>query len=233
MLNAKTSRMKRLNSLAVCLATLALCFGFASCADSDEFPDMQIYQQYEVLITPTSKAAFANLREGSASGQMLYFSGEALTVNTKMMYYNENVPSDGFNYSAYLDENHKKAIFSFNRKNNVTLVNEVEFGSIPEVEIPQDFVSVVPFGKYTFNLNGLSPENLEIWLGESSRRYDAVVNAFTGEFSFAEVPVGTYDLNIDYVKVTPTTQNDGTAGGSIRLVRRQIRRAVTVEAVSE
>lgn len=218
------------------IAILILFSAFLSGCSQDN-PDVDnIYQQYQVIVTPSYKSAFANLRSNDATGERLYLKGEdVLTVNAKTMYYQDVVANGAteFNYSAAIDNAHKKAIFKLRKDSKHTLTNEIDFDVIPDIEFPQSMSEITNGESLSFDMPGINASELRVMLvstlvSTEENTYQARVNLSNASFVFLGVPSGRYDMYVDLIHDTPTTQNFGDASGNIRLIKRQILHSVRV-----
>lgn len=204
-----------------------------SCNDNDGMdPSLELYQQYEVIVTSTAKAAYANFRIGSAAGERVELTdGSWLKINALDTYYQQSVSATDpeFNYAVVLGSNHNKAIFTFHRSKDMELRNSVSFENLPRIGIDTGLTSVTNGTPLNLDLAGIDPMDIDVTL-RTDGATPTVYRAMYGPrgFEFQGVPAGTYTLVADYVQVTPTESNDGNAGGSITLISRNYREKVSV-----
>lgn len=217
------------------MASMIVAAGLTGCSD-DPNEGIDVYQQYCVVLTPTARAAFANFREGTAAGDRLRIEGEgAVKVNAMTMYFTmPTSPSDPeYTYSCELPMNHDEVIFSL-KLNDRTLTNRFDMADVAGIQIP-DGLNVISNGTpIVLDLDGLSPSEVSMTLSTSaaadvSSTYSAEVNLVSGSYVFMNVPAGIYNLDIDAYYSLETTDNDGKAGGEIKVVRRTEKRGVRVE----
>lgn len=207
----------------------------AACDNNDGMDSaLSIYQQYEVLVSNGSKGAFANFRENTATGRRLELTdGSWLMINALTSYFEESKSETDpeFNYSTMIDPAHKRVIFTFHRSKDVDLVNILNLPESTGIAIPSGITEITndvpidfPMDEYAYT------GNLDIKLVSSGLNpvsYHATI--LNNRIVFTNVPAGTgYFLIADVVSVTPTTQNDGNAGGSITLILRNQRSNITV-----
>ena len=64
---------------------------------------------------------------------------------------------------------------------------------------------------------------------ENAATYEADVNYMNNTFTLTDVPTGRYNVRLDVVRTRPTQENDGNAGGVIRVIRRKTAVEVSVE----
>ena len=215
------------------LSLLAL-LSLPSCEDDNNGmdPSLQLYQQYEVIVTSAGKAAYANFRMGSAAGDRVELTdGSWLKINALTTYYQPSVSATDpeFNYVAVLDENHKRAIFTFHRSKETELVNEVSLENLPRIGIPVEARNITNGVPVNFALGDIEPTQADITLRTTSGKSNVYRAQYTPlGFEFRDVPAGTYSLVADYVQVTPTESNDGKAGGTIAVVSRNFLENVKV-----
>lgn len=216
------------------LSLLAL-LPLTSCEDDNNGmdPSLQLYQQYEVIVQPGVKAAYANFRLGSAAGDRVELTdGSWLKINALTTYYQPSVSATDpeFNYAVVLDSHHNKAIFTFHRSDDMELRNEVSLENLPRIGIPLEAKSITNGVPVSLTLGEVSPTDTDVTLrttGAKSEIYHAQYGPLG--YEFRDVPAGEYTLVADYVQVTPTGSNDGNAGGSITVISRSILEKVRVE----
>lgn len=210
---------------------MTLSLLFISCTeDTGMNSNYSLFQQYEVLVSENGNSAYANFRLGTAAGDRVELTnGTNLKINALDTYYQESISATEpeFNYSTTLDYNHKKAIFTFHRRANLDLVNEVEFNSIPYVSFKKPTQDIKKDTSYEIEMGDLLPYEVRIYLlgtGETGISDSAPMGVVSpnGKVTFSNVESGVYRMVIDAVRTYPTTQNDGEAGGSITLIKRKI-----------
>lgn len=225
--------------LMTAAALTALLATAAGCSDDNDgvSPGDSIFQQYEVTVFPEgNKAAFANFRLGSATGERVELTdGSWLMINAMTCYYQEptspTVPE--FNYSMVIPANHEEAIFTFRRSKDVELVNSVKLGGERFVTLPEDIKTVANGERIPLGLGDIEPGTVEVKLYDVSHQTLGIIDSYPAtvfaDFCvFDNVPAGTYTLAADVVTVAPTTQNDGTAGGTITKRARVTRQDIKV-----
>lgn len=219
---------------------MALPFVLASCNDLNDFPEsgIELYQQYEVYIQDTSKAGFANFYTGGPSGERFRLTGDAkVTVNDVKMLFSPSISATQpeFNYSTYIDMGDKEAVFRLRRSKNTTLTNKVNFSDIPYITLNDDVKSVATGGTLAYEVHGIMQpdDHVEVSLvpsigGTDARIFKAVVSPFSSSFHLTDIPAGRYNIRLDVVREQATSENDGNAGGSMRVVRRKVKYEVSV-----
>lgn len=225
-------KMKSLKTLAMML-TLAVGFMAGGCSDEPIASDVLVYQEYAVFVSPTLKAAYANMRENGATGQLIYFKDYPLTCNALTMFYQQVADGQGYNYSAYIDSNHEKAVFKFKRSDKKTYVNEIEFSRLPEVKIPGTLKEMHNGIVYNLPLTDEDGTSAKVWLepmnGTSQKKVDVTVNFMTGDFTLSGVAEGIYNLYVERSRNFDIQQGDGDAGGTILLVRQSVLTGVEIK----
>lgn len=217
-------------------ALLLILTTFLSGCSQDNPDADNIYQEYQVIVTPTYKSAFANLRRNDSTGERLWLKGEeVLTVNARTMYYQDVVENGAteFNYSATIDNAHTKAIFKLRRDSKNVLTNEIDFDIVPDIVFPESMNQISNGESLSLEIPGINPSELRVMLvstlvSTEDNTYQARVNLTSGAFIFTGVPVGRYDMYVDIIHDTPTKQNFGDAAGNIRLIKRQVLHNVKV-----
>lgn len=212
-----------------------LCATMSSCDKEDGMDKYyNLFQQYCVIVADDGVAAFANFRLGGENGERVELTnGTNLTVNTLQAYYQESLSATDpeYNYSVLLDRNHKKAIFRFFRSKKLTIVNELGFDSIPTID-PPAINEYVEGSAIKLNLKGMLPSRVHCFFQQqgstvTGKQYPGTVSP-TGEVIFKDIPSGLYSLTIETSAVYPTKENDGTAGGSMQLIKRTGRHSIRV-----
>ena len=222
-----------LPAFAVLVSLLALST-LSSCNEELDGmdPAIELYQQYEVIVTDKAKAAYANFRIGSAAGERVQLTdGSWIMMNAMSAYYQQSISATDpeFNYITVLDSLHKSVNFVFHRAKDKDIVNSVSIADLPSVEIPDSVESVENGSPVPLELGSVNPMNIDVILSSESLTGSVYHAQYTPVgFVFNSVPAGNYTLVADYVKVTPTENNDGKAGGSITVIRRKFRNLVTV-----
>lgn len=226
-------------TLAAAAAALMLS-SLASCSDDNGMDSaLDLYQEYEVLITRTSRAAFANFRLGSATGERVKLTnGTTATCNMLTMWYTEPIsPTEPeFSYAATLDMNHTKAVFRFNRNNEQSLVNEISFDEVKPVTIPADLEDIPASGEIhlEFPVQEGPVSYRAVLVKDNSARdeFNGLVDPARSSATFVGLEPGNYSLTVDAYKTVPTTANDGGAKGSITLIQRSTRNRVTLPSAA-
>lgn len=224
--------MKKLISYII---GLLAAFPFVACDEDNGLdPDLEIFQEYEVIVTPEQKAAFANFRIGTAAGPRIALSGgSTLTINALTPYYFETesptVPE--FNYGVYLSPNHQLAKFVFTRSDNMVLTNTVSLENLPRVTIPSGLYTVSNGVPVELELGELDFMKVVVSLVADTSVKEPVVHravATPSGFIFRDVPADKYTLFVDYVEVVPTVENDRGASGAITVISRNYKQNVNV-----
>lgn len=225
----------------IIIATLLLTLLLSGCESGSDYPDagIQLYQQYEVFIQDNSKAGFANFREGGENGPRLHLTGDAkVSVNGHRMLYTPSTSDDypEFNYASFIDLTDKKAKFEFKRSKGNTLTNEIDISNIASVTAEEGLRKITTGTPVRFNVNGTLGNNdiirvilIPTVISDNTVTYEANVNYMTETFTLSDVPAGQYNIRLDVVRTSPTKDNDGNAGGIIRVIRRKTVVEVTVE----
>ncbi|MBD5217463.1 MAG: hypothetical protein HDS70_05560 [Bacteroidales bacterium] len=228
--------MKITKWIAAICATFVLC----ACSDLNDFPEdsIQLYQQYEVYIQDNSKAGFANFYVGGPEGQRFRLTGDAkVTVNDVKLLYAPSVTetSPEFNYSTYIDLGDRSATFRLFRSKNRTLTNSVDISDIPYITMGTNATTLSASENIPYTASAiLQPQDqVEVSLapaigGTNVRIYKAVVSPISNSFRLHDVPAGRYFIRLDVVRQYPTTENDGSASGTIRVIRRKMTGEITV-----
>ncbi len=221
-------------AFAVLISLLALST-LSSCNEELDGmdPAIELYQQYEVIVTDSAKVAYANFRVGSAAGERVQLTdGSWIMMNAMSAYYQQPISATDpeFNYITVLDARHNQAIFTFHRAKDLDIVNSVSLENLPSVEIPASLAFVENGNPVPLDLGGVNPMKLDVILLSESLTGSIYHAQYTpAGFVFNSVPAGNYTFVVDYIDVTPTESNDGKAGGSITVIRRNFRNLVTVQ----
>lgn len=217
-------------SLRITLSLLLWAAALTACNEDDKDiapADIDVWQQYEVYISNgTAPAAFANMREGSASGRRLKLERNSLTCNTRDMIYTpaESDTWPEFNYAVQLEPNHRYAAFELKRGGR-TLKNRIDIADIPALACPA--LTRIENGiEYPLDCAGIPEEfrvNVSLSPSQTNLNTDVVyaeLDRQAGKFSFFGLKTGVYTLRVDVVRSQPTAQNDGAASGTLTAIRR-------------
>lgn len=217
----------------------ALCgLAFTACNDDSEEnldPNTPVYQHYEVDFYEQYVNAFANFRSGSANGELVKLNNGAsiLANGVEMMYYHLDNYEGAFDYSRseMKDDN---VTFLFKRSADKTYTHTISRSDISAINIPEDLRTFTNGQSIDvgFKYTGYETLNARLYplSGQTTYYYNAVVDNFSGTFSFSNVPEGYYTMQVTVSRQIPTTQNDNGAGGVIKVYYVDMQNVVVEKA---
>lgn len=220
----------------ILLAVLGVSMLSLTACNDDPVDQTDVYQQYYVIVTPEARMAYANFRAGTATGDRLKIDGdESVKVNSMPMFFvSATTPAfNDYNYVCALPDNHEKVIFSVDL-GKTTLTNSFELKDVPAVVIPETMAEITNKTPYTLDLGALSPSQVSVRLEKgissaSADTYEAQMNLVSGSFMFVNVPAGSYRLCVEGTYAFVTEDNDGSAGGEIKVTQRSEKNVTVVE----
>lgn len=200
-----------------------------SCGNDDDDPnaDKRIFQQYEVRVSGQTAMAYANMRRAAADGKRVRLSGDArLYAGTREMNYTMEVSETEpeFNYWSAVDNGATEVTFRLVGGSGNVLTNTLPLNLIPDYKITVPDGVITPSTRLTIDASLLNVGNVSVEIVDpmtvgDAGRYPASVTA-AGNVLFSKLPPeGTYTLTTSSSVMLPTQQNDGKAGGSMRLVK--------------
>ena len=203
------------------LAMAVMAVFATSCNEDNNLdPTLPLYQHYEVDFYPKHAVAMASFHKHTAQGDVVKLNnGATITVNgNKMAYYGVGDDEGYFDYSAnYVLGN--EITFVFTRSKDKVYTNSVSRSDVTTVVIPSSLNVIKNNVAYTVDCKPTGYEKLTAVLfplvGATASSYVATTNYVTGEFTFTNVPKGSYTLRVTNRRQIPTSQNDAGASGLI------------------
>ncbi|MBO5748826.1 MAG: hypothetical protein II308_08420 [Muribaculaceae bacterium] len=209
--------MKKIIYLA--MAFMAV-FATSCNEDSSLDPTLPLYQHYEVDFYPKYTTAMANFHKHTAEGEVVELNnGASIAVNgNQMAYYGVGEDEGYFDYSvSYIQGD--QITFTFTRGKDKVYTNSVSRADVTTVVIPTSLNVIRNNEAISVDCKPTAYEKLTAVLfpltGATASSYVAATNYASGEFTFTNVPKGSYTLRVTNRRQIPTSQNDAGASGLI------------------